>query len=203
MKIFINENYEIKAINVCEDNSLIEIEVDRELVFGDMSDFMILNYCYKEDENGYSIYPASNYSKLVEQDYRLNVDESQKKISILEAENSALLESQKVQDRTIVENDMRMMDLEWALEDLITSINPTAKINLTEVFTMFGRSSTYFNQLKQMIEMENYDSKEDMERILNKYAAGSRPRITQEEYDQLFDLLYPPVYDIPTTIPEV
>ncbi|WP_071120465.1 hypothetical protein [Romboutsia timonensis] len=127
----------------------------------------------------------------------------QDKISILEAENSALLESQKVQDRTIVENDMRMMDLEWALEDLITSINPTAKINLTEVFTMFGRSSTYFNQLKQMIEMENYDSKEDMERILNKYAAGSRPRITQEEYDQLFDLLYPPVYDIPTTIPEV
>ena len=68
---------------------------------------------------------------------------------------------------------------------------------------MFGRSATYFNQLKQMIEMENYDSKEDMERILNKYAAGSRPRITQEEYDQLFDLLYPPVYDIPTTIPEV
>ena len=131
------------------------------------------------------------------------VNEIENKISILEAENKSLLESQKVQDRTIVENDMRMMDLEWALEDLITSINPTAKINLTEVFTMFGRSSTYFNQLKQMIEMENYDSKEDMERILNKYAAGSRPRITQEEYDQLFDLLYPPVYDIPTTIPEV
>lgn len=32
---------------------------------------------------------------------------------------------------------MRMMDLEWALEDLITSINPTAKINLMEVFSMF------------------------------------------------------------------
>ena len=82
-------------------------------------------------------------------------------------------------------------------------IYPTAKINLMEVFSMFGRSATYFNQLKQIIEMENYDSKEDMERILNKYATGSRPRITQEEYDQLFDLLYPPVYDIPTTIPEV
>ena len=129
--------------------------------------------------------------------------EQGEKISILQAENSALLESQKVQNRTIVENDMRMMDLEWALEDLITSINPTAKINLMEVFSMFGRSATYFNQLKQIIEMENYDSKEDMERILNKYATGSRPRITQEEYDQLFDLLYPPVYDIPTTIPEV
>ena len=51
---------------------------------------MILNYCYKQDENGYSIYPASNYSKLVEEDYRLKVDESQKKISILEAENEIL-----------------------------------------------------------------------------------------------------------------
>ena len=111
--------------------------------------------------------------------------EQGEKISILQAENSALLESQKVQNRTIVENDMRMMDLEWALEDLITSINPTAKINLMEVFSMFGRSATYFNQLKQIIEMENYDSKEDMERILNKYATGSRPRITQEEYDLL------------------
>ena len=198
MKIYINSNHEIKAINSTTDETLTEIEVDRELVFGSMSDFMILNYCYKPSDSGYSVYPSKDYSMLELLDSQLV-----NKISILEAENSALLESQKVQDRTIVENDMRMMDLEWALEDLITSINPTAKINLTEVFTMFGRSATYFNQLKQMIEMENYDSKEDMERILNKYAAGSRPRITQEEYDQLFDLLYPPVYDIPTTITEV
>lgn len=90
MKIYINENYEIKAINSTDDASLIEIEVDRNLVFKNMSDFMILNYCYKQDENGYSIYPASNYSKLVEEDYRLKVDETQKKISILEAENKAL-----------------------------------------------------------------------------------------------------------------
>ena len=198
MKIYINSNCEIKAINECEDKTLTEIEIDRENVFGNKSDFMILNYCYKPSDNGYSVYPAKDYSMLELLDSQLV-----NKISILEAENKALLEGQKIQDRTIVENDMRMMDLEWALEDLITSINPTAKINLTEVFTMFGRSATYFNQLKQMIEMENYDSKEDMERILNKYAAGSRPRITQEEYDQLFDLLYPPVYDIPTTIPEV
>ena len=68
MKIYINENYEIKAINSTDDASLIEIEVDRNLVFKNMSDFMILNYCYKQDENGYSIYSASNYSKLVEED---------------------------------------------------------------------------------------------------------------------------------------
>ena len=90
MKIFINEKYEIKAINSTDDTSLIEIEVDREKVFGDKSDFMILNYCYKQGENGYSIYPASDYSKLLEEDYRLKIDESQKKISILEAENKIL-----------------------------------------------------------------------------------------------------------------
>lgn len=86
-KIYINKDNEIKAINSTDDTSLIEIEVNREEVFGDKSDFMILNYCYKQDENGYSIYPASDYSKLVEEDYRIKVDESQKKISILEAEN--------------------------------------------------------------------------------------------------------------------
>jgi hypothetical protein len=90
VKIYINKNHEIKAINSTADTSLIEIEVDKEKVFGDKSDFMILNYCYKQDETGYSIYPASNYSKLVEEDYKIKVDESQKKISILEAENKTL-----------------------------------------------------------------------------------------------------------------
>lgn len=90
MKIYINENYEIKAINSTDDELLEEIEINREEVFGDKSDFMILNYCYKQDENGYSIYPASNYSKLVEKDYKIKIDEAQKKISILEAENKTL-----------------------------------------------------------------------------------------------------------------
>ena len=90
MKIYINENYEIKAINSTDDTSLIEIEVNRDDVFGGKSDFMILNYCYKQDENGYSIYPASDYSKLVEEDYKIKIDESQKKISILESENKIL-----------------------------------------------------------------------------------------------------------------
>ena len=90
MKIYIKSNHEIKAINSTEDAELIEIEVDKEKVFGDMSEFMILNYCYKEDECGYSIYPASNYSKLLDEDYKIKIDESQKKISILEAENETL-----------------------------------------------------------------------------------------------------------------
>ena len=90
MKIYINSKNEIKAINSSNDTSLTEIEVNRVEVFGDKSDFMILNYCYKQDETGYSIYPASDYSKLVEEDYKMKIDETQKKVSILEAENKTL-----------------------------------------------------------------------------------------------------------------
>ena len=104
MKIYVNVNNEIKAINSTDDTSLVEIEVNREEVFGDMTDFMILNYCYKEDEHGYSIYPASDYSKLVEEDYKMKIDESQKKISILEAENEKLKAEQKQQNEDILMN---------------------------------------------------------------------------------------------------
>ena len=85
MKIYINSNYEIKAINQSEDNSLIEIEIDRDLVFGDKSDFKILNYCYEPSEHGYSVYPALDYSTL-----KLLDSQIANKISILEAENETL-----------------------------------------------------------------------------------------------------------------
>ena len=104
MKIYINENYEIKAINSTDDELLEEIEVNRNDVFGDKSDFMILNYCYKQDENGYSIYPASDYSKLAEEDYKIKIDESRKKISILEGENEKLKLEQEQQNKDILIN---------------------------------------------------------------------------------------------------
>ena len=101
MKIYVNSKHEIKSINFTEDTSLTEIEVDRDDVFGDKSDFIILNYCYKQDENGYSIYPASNYSDIVEEDYKIKVDEAQKKISILEAENKVLKEELSITQDTV------------------------------------------------------------------------------------------------------
>ena len=85
MKIYINSNYEIKAINQCKDNSLQEIEIDREEIFGNKSDFMILNYCYEPSEHGYSVYPALDYSTL-----KLLDTQFANKISILEAENETL-----------------------------------------------------------------------------------------------------------------
>ena len=87
MKIFVNSNYEIKAINQCEDTSLTEIEVDREEVFGNKSDFMILNYCYKPSNGGHSVHPAKDYSML-----ELLDKDIVNKISILECENKALKE---------------------------------------------------------------------------------------------------------------
>ena len=87
MKIFINDNFEIKAINQSEDNTLQEIEIDRAEIFGDKSDFMILNYCYKPSKNGYSVYPSLDYSTLKLLDTHLV-----NKISILESENKELKE---------------------------------------------------------------------------------------------------------------
>ena len=99
MKIYINSNYEIKAIDFTDDLTLTEIEVDRELVFNNMSDFMILNYCYKLSENGYSIYPAKDYSMLELLDSQLV-----NKISILEEENEKLKIEQEQQNEEILVN---------------------------------------------------------------------------------------------------
>lgn len=98
MKIYINSNYEIKAINSTTDESLQEHEVDRELTFGNMSDFMILNYCYKPSENGYSIYPAKDYSILE------LLDNTESKISILQEENKNLKIEQEQQNEEILVN---------------------------------------------------------------------------------------------------
>ena len=111
MKIYVNAKHEIKAINSTTDTSLIEIEVDKEKVFSDKSDFMILNYCYKEDENGYSIYPASDYSKLVEEDYKIKIDETRKKVSILETENENLKQELSLTQDAVNEMLFMMMNL--------------------------------------------------------------------------------------------
>lgn len=85
MKIYINSNYEIKAINSTTDKTLTEIEVDRELVFGDKSDFMILNYCYRPSDSGYSVYPSKDYSMLEMLD-----KQEQKILAIIENQKAIL-----------------------------------------------------------------------------------------------------------------
>ena len=65
MKIGIDSNFKIKQLYDITDKTLKVIEVDRDKVFYDMSDYMILNYCYEEKEVGYSVYPSVNYDFLL------------------------------------------------------------------------------------------------------------------------------------------
>ena len=131
MKIYINKNHEIKAINSTTDTSLIEIEVDRGKVFGDKSDFMILNYCYKEDESGYSIYPARNYNDILNEDYKIKIDNSVKSISVLEDE-------QIMQNEEILVNMLANTEIfEMILSMIPNEINLNSKgVNpMVEVYT--------------------------------------------------------------------
>lgn len=108
----------------------------------------------------------------------------QKKVSLLESNVKA---SQEVQDMMILETDMRMLDIELALMEFIPM-----KLNLLGGSDML-RSTTYFNFLKNHIINETYE-KEYLENVMNKYLATGR--INQDEYDELYKMLYPPVYDI-------
>lgn len=107
----------------------------------------------------------------------------QKKVSLLESNIKA---SQEVQDMMILETDMRMLDIELALMEFIPM-----KLNLGGSDML--RSATYFNFLKNHIINETYE-KEYLENVMNKYLATGR--INQDEYNELYKILYPPVYDI-------
>lgn len=107
----------------------------------------------------------------------------QKKVSLLESNVKA---SQEVQDMMILETDMRMLDIELALMEFIPM---TLNLGGSDML----RSATYFNFLKNHIINETYE-KEYLENVMNKYLATGR--INQDEYNELYKMLYPPVYDI-------
>ena len=57
----------------------------------------------------------------------------------------------------------------------------------------------YYNFLKSHIVNETYD-KDYIENVMNKYLTTNR--LTQEEYNELYKLLYPQNYDIELPIEE-
>ena len=113
----------------------------------------------------------------------------QEKVNLLE---SNVIASQEVQDMMILESDLRILDIELALME-----HMPITLNLGEN-TML-RSATYFNFLKNHIINETYE-KEYLENVINKYLATGR--INQDEYDELYKLLYPQNYDIALPIEE-
>ena len=106
----------------------------------------------------------------------------QEKVSLLESNVKA---SQEMQDMMILESDMRILELEMALMPMNIELNIGGNPML--------RSATYYNFIKRHIESETY-SKEYLENVMNKYLATNR--LTEAEYDELYKILYPPVYDI-------
>ena len=180
MLIGINELNEIKQINVITDETLTQIEVDRETVFGGMSDFMILNYKYTPYEYGYSLTPAFDYNTLalVDTVYRENVE---------------LKAITNQQDMLILETDLRLMDVEIALEDMVS--NPISLATSLSV----SRGASY-DLLARMVEEGNYTSKEQMMSNIQKYY--DRGRITEEEYNKLRISLYPELEIMPLEVEE-
>ena len=180
MLIGINELNEIKQINVITDETLTQIEVDRETVFGNMSDFMILNYKYTPYDYGYSLTPAFDYNTLtlVDSVYR---------------ENAELKAITNQQDMLILETDLRLMDVEIALEDMVS--NPISLATSLSV----SRGTSY-DLLARMVEEENYTSKEQMMSNIQKYY--DRGRITEEEYLKLKISLYPELEIMPLEVEE-
>ncbi len=65
--IGINDRFEIKQIRDISDSSLRVIEVE-DYIFGNMSDFLILNFCYEPTDTGFSLYPGHDYETLIKVD---------------------------------------------------------------------------------------------------------------------------------------
>lgn len=112
MKIYIDNEHNIRQINTTNDDTLTEIEVDREHTFSDMSDYLILNYKYIPTEDGYSLIPSKNLEELLVQDYRNKVDEQTDKISILEKKVAGLKAINNEQDNILVDNAYKIALLE-------------------------------------------------------------------------------------------
>lgn len=100
---------------------------------------------------------------------------------------SEIYKSQELQNIMLLENDLRLMDLEFALLESMP-----IKLNLRSD-VMFARGVTEFEFLKGRI-LSGSHTDEYLEKCINKYKKAGR--LTDEEYDILYDMIYPPVYDV-------
>ena len=152
MKIYINSNYEIKAIDTTEDSALTEMEIDREDVFGNKSDFMILNYCYKPSDNGYSVYPARDYSMLQLLDETLSI-------------NSSLKEENNQQEEIIALLTYELMMLQEPIATANLN-NNTHSPNFESINSWFNKGYWNEDMLLNAVE-KHYITEEEMNEILN------------------------------------
>lgn len=95
---------------------------------------------------------------------------------IKENQITALQQSQDIQDRVIIESDMRLMEVEIQLEYVL---NTTMKLSSVD--------NSIFEILDRMVKNNNYTTREYMMDCINKYY--SRGRLTAENKLRLEELL--------------
>lgn len=166
MLIGIDSKNEIKQIGNITDESLHKVEIS-DTTLDTMSEYMLLKCrCIPQGEGAYTIEPTIDYETLMEMDSLNN-------------ENINLKCTTKQQDVLILEADLRIMDIEFMMEDLMGS-------PISEAKQLTARGSSY-DLLLRMIEEGNYSSEEVMKNNIRKYY--DRNRITEEEYLSLIEAL--------------
>ena len=135
--------------------------------------------------NKMSVYDASlNEYKVIYCDNEMDIVENfddniiSKPIDVYSLKEE-LDESQLIQDKLILETDIRILEIELMMKSFtFTEMNLCSDSKL--------RNSTYFNFIKKHIENKTYE-KEYLENVISKYLEAER--LTQEEYCELYKLL--------------
>lgn len=130
---------------------------------------------YDASLNEYKVIYCDNGTDIVE-----NFDDNiiSKSIDVYSLKEE-LDESQLIQDKLILETDIRILEIELMMKSFtFTEMNLCSDSKL--------RNSTYFNFIKKHIENKTYE-KEYLENVISKYLEAER--LTQEEYDELYKLL--------------
>lgn len=113
----------------------------------------------------------------------------------LQNENSMLKEEVAVANQLREEGDVELLgynfDLDFRLLELECMLDLPMRLNLDSQKATIDNST--YKMAKKLILAGNYE-REDMEYKLSVYL--KRGRLTQEEYDELYRMLYPPVHDI-------
>lgn len=130
---------------------------------------------YDASLNEYKVIYCDNSTDIVE-----NFDDNiiSKPIDVYSLKEE-LDESQLIQDKLILETDIRILEIELMINSFAF-----AEMNLYSNNKL--RNSTYFNFIKKHIENKTYE-KEYLENVISKYLKTER--LTQEEYDELYKLL--------------
>lgn len=190
-KCYCHIRTEVKAYSSGDENNL-EVMTDKVNTISKLKDEKVfeVNPLFLEAFEGETVISVSSGVISAPMEFKLtsslpNLTRNlQLRIDNLENE---IYKSQELQNIMLLESDLRIMDLEFALME-----STPMKLNLRSD-VMFTKGVTEFEFLKGRI-LSGSHTDEYLEKCINKYKKAGR--LTNEEYDILYDMIYPPVYDV-------